>query len=80
MLESLTALGLQALFLEERKCERVTKHGVHFAVDKLTQIARAKKKTKTAADERQLLTWPSVSPQTCHKSVLGFLEVNFDER
>ena len=54
LLESLTALGLQALFFEERKCDRHTKHGPHRAVDKLTQIARAKKKTKTAADVRHL--------------------------
>ena len=80
LLNSLTALGLQALFFEEQKCRRVPKHGAHFAVDKLSQIARAKKKTKTAADERQLLRGPSVSPQTCDKSFFGFLEVNFDER
>ena len=38
--------GYKHFFLEERKGERVTKHGVHFAVDKLTQIARAKKKNE----------------------------------
>ena len=46
LLESLTALGLQALFFEERKCERPPKHGAQFAVDKLTQIVRAKKKKR----------------------------------
>ena len=46
LLESLTALGLQALFFEERKCERGPKHGAHCAVDKLTQIARANKKNE----------------------------------
>ena len=36
LLESLTALGLQALFFEERKCERNETYGVHFTVDTLT--------------------------------------------
>ena len=35
---------------------------------------------KTTVDVTQLLSPPSVSPQTCDKSVFGFLEVNFDER
>ena len=34
LLKSLTALGLQALFFEERKRGRDERHGVHFAVDK----------------------------------------------
>ena len=35
---------------------------------------------KITADQRQLFTGASVSLQTCDKSFLGFLEVNFDER
>ena len=36
LLESLTALGVQALFLEEQKCGRGETYGVHFAIHKLT--------------------------------------------
>ena len=32
---------------------------------------------KTTADVRQLLSGPSVSPQTCDKKQIEFLEVNF---
>ena len=53
---------------------------LHFRMINWRRSRGPKKKTKTAAYVWQRLYRPSVSPQTCDKSFLGFLEVNFDER
>ena len=53
--------------------------GASFPYDKLMQIARANKKTKTAADQKQKLVASFISPQTESKRKLRILEVNFDE-
>ena len=37
LLNSLTALGLQALFFVERKCGRGETYGTHFPIDTWTQ-------------------------------------------
>ena len=80
LLESLTALGLQALFFRRAKMwagRNIWRalRGWQIDVDEEAICF-----VKTTADVRQLSPGPSVSPQTCDKSVFGVLEVNFDER
>ena len=71
LLKSLTALGLQACL-----CLGFENMGarVEFAVDKSTRMFQF---VKTTADVRHHLSTARISPQTCDKNKIEFLEVNF---
>ena len=55
-------------------------YGGHFAVDKLMQNKMRFFFVKTTADVRHHLSAPRISPQTCDKNKISFLEVNLDEK
>ena len=73
LLKSLTAQGLQACF-----CLGFESKGA-WPMSALAKSTRILQILKIAADVRQSLRGPTVSPQTCDKSKIGLLEVNFCE-